>query len=1061
MRKTMILFWMILLSSIVYANLGTYETGETVWYGVKCLTDDGSRDAGCTGPETRIYAPGEFVNRSPSSELAEVNETEAPGFWRGNYTIPTSPTLGLWSIDIKLINSNGTIAGTIREFQIVNKSFKGIEEYIDELPSMDSKLDGLSADLGANSTELNDSMSGLVVTVNDSISSLSSSKLDGLSIDLASNSSYVNSSLTDRSDNLDIVTSAIELNVSNPSYGLNATIDYLMHTVFDYLSNIMQPFINGTLYTDMGKNFTANNLSISNLVKEINESISTHGDDAWATAMTTAQNDTLYSISTDMKNNFTEINESIIKFIRDVNDSIIGHGDASWVSAMTTSQNDTLYAIYSDLGANSSYLNGSISSVITHGDVNWVSAMTTSQNDTLYSISTDMKNNFTEINSSISGLIADVNDSITTRGDENWSAVGEGAAFTEGQNTTLYGILENVTLVNDSISGLLRDINISITTRGDENWSAVGEGFTTGQNDTLYAIYSDLGANASYLNSSIESVMTHGDANWIVYLTDAQNATLNAIYSDQGANASYLNASFSGRFDQVDTFVLDTNDTIVSEINKTPERVWNKTWSPSRTLTEGQVGIIGSISLVEEGPFNATYYNSGPSHILSDLDPDNLLSLAGGKWARNDLVIENLPVNITRMEVCFWAKKVGSPSGNLSVYMGSNFLYNITAASFGTSWAQNCTAVAIGNVSNFNQIILKGESDWNVPNRIDVGMDDQSSVYSFESSDSGTSWEHTTNELIFWIEIGATATSIADQINAKVINVHTHTPFSPCVGSYANFHWAFTDFKGQQLPINSVPSNCNMYRYTMNGSEVNVTDVDIRTKVENTYIMWAFWNNTADANLNYSYHIDCNNVTVTPPSGLVTSVDVDALFGFTEECKEEGRFNAVYGNQTEIDSAISAHDAAMADNASYLNGSIDSRFNFVDLVLDNVWSFLTNTSLGTSVWASATRTLTGIDWNIFDNWVTLQNNVWNATDRNLTYYQTEKLEAEAVWNYSERNLTSMDYDDYINWPTMQNYVWNRTDRNLTYYPDAINYSLIDNATDVWEFGWRTVHGFES
>ena len=92
--------------------------------------------------------------------------------------------------------------------------------------------------------------------------------------------------------------------------------------------------------------------------------------------------------------------------------------------------------------------------------------------------------------------------------------------------------------------------------------------------------------------------------------------------------------------------------------------------------------------------------------------------------------------------------------------------------------------------------------------------------------------------------------------------------------------------------------------------------------------------------------------------------------------------------------------------------------------------------------------------------------VWNATNRNLTYYPPATVNttqiAQGVWNYTTRNLTQ--YIDMTNYTLVANSVWSSTItistsllnqiataiwtnaiRNLTYYPvqtDMTNYTLI-------------------
>lgn len=125
MRKLILslVLTVILLANIsLAANLGFYKAGDTVTYSVVCLTDEGAKDTGCSAPDDDILDPDDTVAKSPTSALAEVNETAFPGLWRGSYTIPSSPTAGTWSIFIELTNSNSTTAATVLNFQVLSDS---------------------------------------------------------------------------------------------------------------------------------------------------------------------------------------------------------------------------------------------------------------------------------------------------------------------------------------------------------------------------------------------------------------------------------------------------------------------------------------------------------------------------------------------------------------------------------------------------------------------------------------------------------------------------------------------------------------------------------------------------------------------------------------------------------------------------------------------------------------------------------------------------------------------------------------------------------------------------
>lgn len=111
----------VLIGSLVHgATLGAYEAGETLTYSVVCLTDAGAKDIGCSASDDDILDPDDTTAKSPTTALAEVSDASFPGLWRGNYTVPTSPHKGTWSIFVEMTNSNGTLAATVLNFEVEN-----------------------------------------------------------------------------------------------------------------------------------------------------------------------------------------------------------------------------------------------------------------------------------------------------------------------------------------------------------------------------------------------------------------------------------------------------------------------------------------------------------------------------------------------------------------------------------------------------------------------------------------------------------------------------------------------------------------------------------------------------------------------------------------------------------------------------------------------------------------------------------------------------------------------------------------------------------------------------
>ncbi len=683
-------------------------------------------------------------------------------------------------------------------------------------------------------------------------------------------------------------------------------------------------FDSDDVYSDMGSNFTTTQTSIIGNNVDIGSNFTSlridmganftsveerfDGVDANLTQMYAdagANFTNLEGRFTNVDINLTGINSNLTVLLDNVTSSTYG------LSAIKTYLVDTIY----------DYL------------------VNTIQDFLLNTLSLDIGSNFTATTSQIEELSADVGANFTA---------------TEGRFDTIDSSIGDI---NNTLLELSDDVGANFTnvsTRLDIVDDSIGD-----VNNTLLELSGDAGANFTFVNERFDDVNTnitnattaiigHGDDNWAgnitgLALSDEQNQTLFAIFDNQGTNFTNVES----RFDSVDTNISNMNISLYNEIIATPERVWNSSWAPERVLTSYPVGVIASVDLNEEGFYNSTFYNSEVGHVIGSITPENTQSLQSGRWAQNHLLIENLPVNITQAKVCFWLKKTGNPTGNLGVYMNDSFLYNLSAADFTTNLAKNCTSVATNNITSYNPITLRGDIGWNPANRIDTGMNEQVSIYSYLSTDSGVTWAHTAQELIFWIETTSFTTSIADQINAKVVNVETHSPFNPCIGSLVNFHWAFYDFKGNQMAINSVPDSCSVYYYEMNGSEINITDANVLTAIENSYISWAIWNNTGDALLNTSYHIDCNGIEVTPPQGVATLVDVDALFGFTEECEAEERFSSIDANLSSLTIEMGSNFTKVGTRFDAIDANLtDATFGLEAIktyLVDTVYDYMVNT----------------------------------------------------------------------------------------------------------------------
>jgi hypothetical protein len=130
MRCIIWLIALLVLPLLVGANLGVYEGGEKVDYSVCCLTNEGSKDSGCSSENETILAPSSDNPITNTSFITEVDDTNYPCLWRGSYDVPSGAEEGTWSIYVQLTNTNGTNAGTVLTFDVVNEKWETNENRI-------------------------------------------------------------------------------------------------------------------------------------------------------------------------------------------------------------------------------------------------------------------------------------------------------------------------------------------------------------------------------------------------------------------------------------------------------------------------------------------------------------------------------------------------------------------------------------------------------------------------------------------------------------------------------------------------------------------------------------------------------------------------------------------------------------------------------------------------------------------------------------------------------------------------------------------------------------------
>jgi len=200
--------------------------------------------------------------------------------------------------------------------------------------------------------------------------------------------------------------------------------------------------------------------------------------------------------------------------------------------------------------------------------------------------------------------------------------------------------------------------------------------------------------------------------------------------------------------------------------------------------------------------------------------------------------------------------------------------------------------------------------------------------------------------------------------------------------------------------------------------------------------------NTSDRNLTfYPAQVDLTNYTLIQESVWQNLNRTLTDFNFTVN---------VNVNETAIADAVwQSVDRTLTDFNFTVNATVEAN----------------NTAIADAVWSAVNRTLTDYNQTDVTDYNKIQQMVWNATDRNLTYYQNfgdqtnYTLMADVVWNATQRTLTELNLTVDVNNTAIANAVWASVNRSLTYYnqSDLTDYNLIQ--TMVWNATIRTLTDF--
>ena len=327
------------------------------------------------------------------------------------------------------------------------------------------------------------------------------------------------------------------------------------------------------------------------------------------------------------------------------------------------------------------------------------------------------------------------------------------------------------------------------------------------------------------------------------------------------------------------------------------------------------------------------------------------------------------------------------------------------------------------------------------------------------------------------IYANATATQVWNYTPSRTLTDYNNTEIVGLLKGMANLTasdvWIFQNRTlsffnyTQQALFNWNATNRNLtYYQTANISNltVNVNASDIANQVWNNSVRTLTdYNNTEILNL-----VNGINTSVSQIGNwtLTMTIEIPVSFNATQDMIKQvnATVNRIENNTIVINSTVNSINTTANSINTYLintiypllvtmNSTINSIQGTLNTVANNVISIL---GLSNQIYNN-TMEINTTGYTILNQIVQINNSinsipqaVWNATNRNLTYYQP--VNATTIWEYPVRNLSFFDYQ------TQALFNWNATNRNLTFYPTtSVNTTDISQA--VWNYtglGGRTL-----
>jgi hypothetical protein len=464
-------------------------------------------------------------------------------------------------------------------------------------------------------------------------------------------------------------------------------------------------------------------------------------------------------------------------------------------------------------------------------------------------------------------------------------------------------------------------------------------------------------------------------------------ATTNAIWNYSSTISSNILTQISNSVwnspNRNLTFYNNTQQVDMTDYNKIQTMVWNAT---NRNLTFYEVTTINyntmALNVWNSTNRNLTYYPA-----QTDMTNYSLIASTVWNFMNRNLTFTQDVTDYNKIQIVVW----NATARNLTYYELSN--------------------LSAGDIWNYASRNLTYTPDMTNYNAIWAGV-----------------WNYTTRNLTWYEVNNITAQNIWTYTNRSL------TEFNFVVNALVNV----TEIAQSVWTYN----NRSLTFYQVN----NITTADIWSYINRTL---TDYNQTAQTDLtNYNkiqtmvWNATDRNLTFYP-----AQVDMTNYNKIQEMTWNATNRNLTYYEVTQVNETSIALQVWQSNNRTLTYYQINN------ITPQDIWTY-------------SNRSLTEFNFvvNANVNVSEISQAVWTYNNRSLTFYEVNNITPQDVWSYVNRTLTDYNQSsqvDLTNYDKIQMMVWNATDRNLTYYPsqiDMTNYTLM--AETNWNYANRTLTYYE-